>query len=186
MPPASPSAARTTVVLTVMFVVVAAAFGAVVGYFAIGTTISRLAISNDEPACPGTTLTGQRRAITLDPDLRCTVAVTVRNEGRLTVHLDEIVLPLMGSEGGAAVRVTSWEGHPTPRRGRDAVFALDRALEPGETWETEVRFVFRPDGCTALGTFSAGLPDIRAGAWGRSVLVGGPGVLFEGTPESEC
>ncbi|PUA80027.1 hypothetical protein [Nocardioides currus] len=180
------STLRTVVVLTSMLALAAAGFAVVVGFFAIGTFVSKLAISNGAPSCPGTTLTGDPRAMTLDPAMRCTMPVAVRNDGRLAVTLDELVLPSMGAEGGAAVQVTSWDGHPTPGGDLDAVFDLDRRLEPGDSWETEIEFRFRPEGCTGRGTFVVFLPAVRAGAWGRSVEVPGPGVLFAGTRDSSC
>ena len=68
----------------------------------------------------------------------------------------------------------------------DAMFALDRRLGPGGTWETEIQYSFRPEGCTTRGTFFAHVADVEASAWGRSVRVGGASVLFDGTAESEC
>lgn len=169
-----------------MFVGVAVGFGAIVGLLAIGTSISKMQVTAGSPTCTGTDVSGRSGAIELRPGMTCTVPVTVRNPGPLVVHLDEAVLPFMGPAGGAAVQVRSWQGRVPEGAATDAVFDLDRRLEPGDTWETEVQLRFRPDGCTARGTHSSYLLEVRANAWGRSVRVAGAGVLFDGTAESEC
>lgn len=180
------STARTVVVLTAMFLAVAVAFGAIVGFFAIGTSISKVEITAGSPACTGTSVSNSPGAIQLRPGMKCSVPVTLRNAGRLAVHLDEVVLPYMGAEGGAAVQVKSWEGRVPEGAEINAVFEMDRRLESGDTWETEIEFDFRPEGCTDRGTHSSNILEVQASAWGRSVRVTGAGVLFDGTTESEC
>lgn len=180
------STARTALVLTAMFLTVAVAFGLVVGFFAIGTSISKVEITTGAPVCIGTEVDNPPGAIRLRPGMKCRVPVTLRNMGRLAVDLDEVVLPFMGSRGGAAVQVKTWEGREPVVADVDAVFDVDRRLEPGDAWNTEIQYDFRPGGCTARGTFSTPVLDVEASAWGRSVRLGGPGALFKGTAESEC
>lgn len=172
--------------LTAMFVAVAVAFGAVVGFFAIGTSISKVKITAGSPVCTGTEVRDRPPAMELRPEMKCVVPVTLRNAGRLAVNLGQIVLPFMGPGGGPAVQVKTWEGGEPEGVDIDAVFDLDRRLEPGDSWETEVSYEFRPQGCTSRGTFSANLMEVQCSAWGRSVRVAGAGVYFDGTAESEC
>lgn len=180
------STARTALVLTAMFLAVAVVFGAVVGFLAIGTSISKVEITAGSPVCTGTEVDNPPGAIRLRAGMKCRVPVMVRNMGRLAVDLDEVVLPFMGSRGGAAVQVKTWEGREPGVADVDAVFDVDRHLEPGDTWDTEIHYDFRPGGCTTRGTFSTPGLDVGASAWGRSVRLVGPGALFKGTAESEC
>ncbi|MEO7625097.1 MAG: hypothetical protein ABIS91_02390 [Nocardioides sp.] len=80
----------------------------------------------------------------------------------------------------------TWDGGESGGTGVDAVFDLDRRLEPGDSWETDIQYQFRPQGCTSRGTHSSNAMEVEARAWGRSVRVAGAGVYFDGTTESSC
>jgi len=136
--------------------------------------------------CSGTSTSGPVDGVELREGMTCSLPVTVLNDGRLEVHVGDMILPAMGTAGGAAVHVPTWDDRSPEGHQVDAVFTVDRRLEPGETWETTIDVEFRPDGCTALGTFWAELPQLEVSAWSRSAVVSGSGFPVEGTSESEC
>ena len=149
--------------------------------------------------CSGTTVDSARageedgriQAIRLREDMRCSLPVSVTNRGRLGVDVLRVHLPYMGPDGGAAVQVRQLDGQPWARsRTVDAVFRVDRRLEPGEAYEFAVEFEFRspPQGCTSRGLLRIGeVPRVTVMALGRP----GPRsaeetIGFRGTGESEC
>lgn len=126
--------------------------------------------------CTGTDLVrvrldgGPVRAMRLVPGMACTVAVRVRNDGWFPVSVEQVVLPYMGPEGGAAVQVRRLDGQradPGATDAIDATFTRQATLRPTQTDDFVVRFTFRPDGCTAPGTmFVRGLPEVTVSALG--------------------
>lgn len=149
--------------------------------------------------CSGTTVDSARagqedspvEAIRLREGMRCTLPVSVTNESRFGVRVTRVSLPYMGPDGGAAVQVRELDGLPWARaRTVDAVFRVDRRLEPGEAYEFAVDFEFRspPQGCTSRGLLRIGeVPRVTVMALGRP----GPRsaeetIGFRGTGESEC
>lgn len=149
------------------------------------------------PRCTGTTIerrsprtgAGPRSTILLSPRMACHLELDVVNTGRLPVHLDDLVLPLMGPDGGAAVRVKAVRvGERLPLQGGiAAVAALDRWLAAEEALRVEVDYVFRPRGCTeAGGILWVPTAQLEPSLLLRSTVVQGESIHFEGTSSSSC
>ncbi|WP_162602282.1 hypothetical protein [Nocardioides daejeonensis] len=148
------------------------------------------------PDCSGTRVVrapwdGQRvQAVELRRTMDCTLALRIRNDSWVPVTLDELRLPLMGPDAGAAVRVETvqidgTEERPLPR-GVAAVFPLDRRLGRDSTLDVTVRYTYRPDGCTALGVLQVPAARVPTGFLLRSRAVQAEPVHFAGTTETNC
>lgn len=109
-------------------------------------------------------------------DFRCTVTVFVANRSGRTLHLDRVVLPIMGPRGGAVVRVDS-TGDPSiwSHEGGDidAVQELDLDVGGGDRTSFQVDYVFRPGGCTTSGTQWT-RAELLASVLGREVALPAP------------
>ncbi len=122
-----------------------------------------------EPVCEGTSLRRDGHTIEARPDMSCVITVTVRNDGPVSVHLRRAVLPFAGPEGGPVIEAAEIDDRrPAADDGIDAAVTLDRDLDPGETWTFRTRVVFRDDGCTDGGTFTAhAWPTVEVSHLGR-------------------
>ncbi len=148
--------------------------------------------------CRGTEVTEERvgtggpvTAMRLVPGMKCTIGVQVTNEGTSAVKVTEVLLPYMGPDGGAAVRVNRLdrlEPEPEPADTIDALFTVDQELAAGEDYEFEMTFVFRPRGCTSQGVMTVpGMPTVTVSSWGREVeRTADEPVAFRGTKQSNC
>lgn len=120
----------------------------------------------------------------------CKLPVRITNHGRGRVSIRQVRLPSMGPEARAAVRVAQLEGRRPLRNHHDAVFLMDRSLEPGSSYDFAIEFGFRapPGGCTASGfMWVRGMPTVVLTALGRTgTRASNRTIAFAGTRESEC
>lgn len=188
---------------TVTLVVVAAVgLAALVGWRVVAAEArGDVTVSWSGPiSCDGTTVRerrspsgdGRLQAIAMRRGMRCTLPVRVANDSRFPVVVTRVRLPFMGPGGGAGVQVRRLEGRePIKRRAVDAVFSVDKPLSPGESFDVQVVFEFRPppEGCSSARSL-LGVPEFPQ----VTVLaLGRPGVVrsdrtagFRGTPDSDC
>jgi hypothetical protein len=134
--------------------------------------------STAAPTCTGTTLGKNGHTMEVSRDMSCMIAVTVRNDGRATILLDNAVLPYLGPGGGPAVKAAGVDGREPVRApgsmGIDAAVPLAHALGPGDTWTFRTRVIYRPHGCTDAGTFGvADWPGVEVSYLGRARLIHG-------------
>lgn len=134
--------------------------------------------------CRGTTVPeralgeglGRAPVLRLRPGMDCTLTFLVRNGGSSAVHLDAIVLPYLGPEGGAQVQVTGLDGLWFARRhsdgGLDAAYRVDSELGPGQTRRFTAHFAFREEGCSAGTPWIEDFPRVRVEALGTAEQVG--------------
>jgi hypothetical protein len=84
--------------------------------------------------------------------MRCIITVEVRNHSGGSVHLDHALLPLMGPQGGAVIKVDTttdpdlWSASPPDDI--DVMRLLDTTLSPGGTTTFDIPLVFRESGCS--------------------------------------
>ena len=145
--------------------------------------------------CTGTTVTSRRLGeevggsvsiITLAKRMRCTMRVGIVNKGSLPVRLGTASFPVLGPGGGPGIRMTGAGMRP---RGVDAVFAIDRVLEPGESMQASYVLRFRPQGCDGPGAVSwiETAPDLNVSAlWLSGHQHGDATVAWRGTTDSSC
>lgn len=149
--------------------------------------------------CTGTKVVWERmglgepglvRVIRLRGSMDCKLPVRITNHGRGRVRIRQVRLPSMGPEARAAVRVAQLEGRRPLRNHHDAVFPMDRPLEPGNSYDFTIEFGFRapPEGCTASGfMWVRGMPTVVLTALGRTgTLASKRTIVFAGTRGSEC
>lgn len=121
---------------------------------------------------------GRAPVLRLRPGMDCTLTFLVRNDGSSAVHLDAVVLPYLGPEGGAQVQVAGLDGLRFARRhsdgGLDAAYRVDGELGPGQTRRFTAHFAFREEGCTAGTVWIEGFPRVRVEALGTVEQVDGP------------
>jgi hypothetical protein len=189
------------VLLVLAVAVIVLALSAMVGWRVVAADARRdVSVTWGGPVtCTGTTVRLSRpgvrneriQAIRLRDGMSCTLPVRVANDSRFAVQVTRVRLPYMGPEGGAAVQVTRLEGKPWARKGSiDAVFRVRERLEPGETYDFDVAFEFRPppQGCSSPGLMWIGdFPRVTVLALGRPGARTAPETIgFLGTRESDC
>lgn len=119
----------------------------------------RLTCAPQPDGTPGTTPGG---AGVVWAGMECRLAVRITNHGRTSVDLDDLRLPSVGPGTGAAVIADGLDPDPHPDRAPagpadggtappDALFALDRTLDPGETARFDVVFHHNASGCSPKG-----------------------------------
>ncbi len=151
----------------------------------------------NEPHCTGTDVTARRSPIddtlvpvvSLEPGMECRLNLELRNDSWLPVKLHDLMLPLMGPDAGAAVRVkTVWTDDQMPIYGGVAArVPLDRWLSSDESMQVEIVYAYRHDGCTALGTLWVPAAQVGTSLLGRSAtLQPTTKVWFAGTSASTC
>ena len=128
------------------------------------------------------------QAMWLKPGMRCVLPVHLTNKGPLSVRVSTVLLPLMGTRGGAAVQVKQ-VGHAV-RQGDDidGHYRIDRSLAPGDRMTLNVVFVIRKGGCTDRGpTWVERFPQVGVRALGiGSTVAATDAIAFQGTAASTC
>ena len=124
----------------------------------------------------------------LQPGMRCVLPVQLTNQGPLGVRISTVLLPFMGTRGGAAVQVKQ-VGHAV-RQGDDidGHYRIDRSLAPGDRMTLNVVFVIRKGGCTDRGpTWVERFPQVGVRALGiGSTVAATDAIAFQGTAASTC
>ena len=120
------------------------------------------------------------------PGMDCRLPVTLTNNSPVTVRLETIVLPYMGTDAGAEIQVKDLAGLPrAPQHSEDglhAAFAVGRELVPGESYRVTVRFTHRDAGCSAELTWLGQFPTVVISALGVPGQVSSTRTLaFRGT-----
>ena len=179
---------------------------ALAGLWAVASSVLRaqVEVHSSRPDCDGTRVVGKDLgdgfsghewvpAMQLRPGMRCTVTVRVRNGGPVAVRLEEVVLPYMGPDGGAAARSRIMDGRrfrslsdPTGDR-LDARFARHDRIGPGGTVRFTVTYEFRPQGCDEGGTlWMRDQPRLFVSALGhRGEVDGHSTIAFTSTAQSD-
>jgi len=173
-----------------------------VGWLGVATSrLGHVAVAWDNASgqgrpisCLGTTVTERRLGdpvgrvpvLRLQPGMDCALSIRLINRGSGTVHLDTVVLPYMGPEGGAEVQVANLADLPRataqPEDGLHAAFELDRALPEGESHRFTIHFTYRDNGFSSGTIWVGNIPRLSVTALTVTNTVASPRTLaFQGT-----
>ena len=119
--------------------------------------------------------------------------MVVTNDGARTVQLDRLVASYMGPSGGSVLRTDPQPPVSEEQRrlgdDTDARYWLDRDLQAGRTYRTEITLGFREQGCSHGRSTLSGCPTLEVKVLGRGpieVRADDDLVFIRQGPSTEC
>ncbi|MEP6528296.1 MAG: hypothetical protein ABJA86_14165 [Nocardioidaceae bacterium] len=116
------------------------------------------------------------------------LSIEVVNSGPMSVRIESASFPLLGIHADSAVRIVG-PGLTSSPDSVDAIFPIDRVLDPGAKLELSYGLRFRPSGCDGLGNLAwiSDVPLIKVSALGLTGTRHGDAIFgWWGTPASSC